>query len=113
MSVANFIAIVLIVVTAVTIVDGMRAREQATRLARRYCREAGLQFLDGTVALRKWAPRLVGGITFMRRFEFHYARQDHQRHIGVIVLLGHTMTEFVLLGETKAPTLGEPKNYLH
>ncbi len=113
MSVGVFIAIVVVVVIAVTVADGMRAREQATVLARRYCQQAGLQFLDGTVALRKWVPRLSGGITFLRRFEFHYSQQDNQRHIGVIVLEGNTMTEFVLMGEANAPTLASNRNSLH
>jgi len=86
---------------AVTIVDGMRAREQATKLAKRYCQEAGLQFLDGTVALRKWSVRIAGGISFLRRFEFQYSQQDNQRHCGLIVLLGDRLIEFLLMnGQT-------------
>ena len=87
------------VVIALTVADGMRAREHATALARHYCNEAGLQFLDGTVALRKWSIRFSGGIALQRRFEFQYSNQDNQRYTGLIEMLGQSMTQFLLVNE--------------
>lgn len=81
------------------VVDGMRARELATSIARKYCDETGLQFLDGTVALRKWSLRLKGGVALRRRFEFQYSKQDNQRYIGMVEMLGQTLVQLLLVAD--------------
>jgi len=92
-------AIVGLCVAVGLVIDGMRAREHATKVARRYCGDAGLQFLDGTVSLRRWRIRRAGGsLTVERRFQFDYSDHGPARHYGVIVLVGRYVSEFVLCG---------------
>ncbi|RMG34548.1 MAG: DUF3301 domain-containing protein [Gammaproteobacteria bacterium] len=79
--------------------DGARARELATRLAQTLCERRGLQFLDGTVALRRMGVRRkAGGLRIRRMFSFDYSREGSGRHLGWIILLG-TDIELVQLDE--------------
>lgn len=77
--------------------DAMRAREMATAIVREYCKQSGLQFLDGTVGLRTVTPSLSGGrLTLRRRYEFHYSESDHSRNIGVVLFNGSEVENFIL-----------------
>ena len=77
--------------------DGMRAREIATAVAKEYCRQAGLQFLDGTVNLRSLAlRRTIDGLAFRRVYEFQYTQDDNIRHYGVVAMLRQQVENFVL-----------------
>lgn len=102
-----FITVLGFVIAAVTIVDGMRAREQAIMLASRFCQQGGLQLLDGSVALRRWSLRVTHGVSFLRRYEFQYSCQDNQRHSGLIVLLGDQLVEFLLMNGHTNVTLAQ------
>lgn len=86
-----------IAVTLWYLLDGMRAREIATAVAKQYCRQAELQFLDGTVNLRSLALRRTSrGPAFRRTYEFQYTRDDNVRHFGAVVMLGRRMENFIL-----------------
>jgi hypothetical protein len=83
--------------------DSMRARETAERLARDWCRARGWELLDGTVALVSLAPtRADGVLRIRRRYEFAHTRGDLTRHVGLIVMAGRQLENFVL-----------PENALH
>lgn len=89
--------------------DGARARELATRLAQTLCDRRGLQFLDGTVALRRMGLRRTdSGLRIRRMFSFDYSREGSGRHVGWVILLG-SQVELVQLDEPeeKATLQGE------
>ena len=79
--------------------DGARARELATQLAVALCERRGLQFLDGTVVLRRVGLRRTPeGLRIRRMFSFDYSREGSGRHTGWLILLG-TGLETVQLDE--------------
>jgi len=83
--------------------DGARAREFATDIARSMCRKRGFQFLDGTVEMqRKALRRSSNGICFRRMFRFDYSIEGTGRRSGHIILLG-TAVEVFDLGLPKSP----------
>jgi hypothetical protein len=72
--------------------DGARARELATGLVLRYCRNRNLQFLDGTVALARmgirWTP---SGLRIRRMFRFDFSLEGVGRRTGFVLMLGTTL----------------------
>ena len=69
--------------------DGARAREFATTLARRYCRHRGLQFLDDTVALARVGLRWTkDGLRLRRMYRFEYSLEGVGRRTGFVLMLG-------------------------
>ncbi len=79
----------------------MRAREIATTVVREYCNQSRLQFLDGTVGLRTVAITIHRGkLKLKRRYEFHYSESDHSRKIGLLVLMGDAVENFILHQQT-------------
>lgn len=96
----DFIGILFILALAGAIwfiFDSMRAREIATELARSYCEKRGVQFLDGSAALR--SIRLVRRSNFMqvqRRFQFEHTAIGESRNRGVIIVTGRTVDHFLL-----------------
>lgn len=75
----------------------MRAREIATAIVREYCKQSNLQFLDGTVGLRTVTVTVHRGqLMLKRRYEFHYSESDNSRKIGLVILNGHTVENFIL-----------------
>ena len=96
----DFFAILFILVLVCLIwfvFDSMRAREIATELARTYCDNRGVQFLDGSAALR--SIRLVRRATALpvqRRFQFEYTEAGESRNRGTIIVTGSTVEQFLL-----------------
>ena len=96
----NFFGILFIFALAGAIwfiFDSMRAREIATELARNYCEKRGVQFLDGSAALR--SMRMVRRSDVMkvqRKFHFEYTVVGESRDQGVIVITGRTVDHFLL-----------------
>ncbi|HEV2979219.1 MAG TPA: DUF3301 domain-containing protein [Casimicrobiaceae bacterium] len=70
--------------------DALRAREAAIRVARRACKEHGLQLLDDTV--QGWRMRLARdpeGVARVRRtFMFEFSEDGFARRTGSLVMLG-------------------------
>jgi Protein of unknown function (DUF3301) len=70
--------------------DALRAREAAIRVARRACKEHGLQLLDDTVQ----GPRLrlardADGVARVHRtFVFEFSEDGFARRTGSLVMLG-------------------------
>jgi hypothetical protein len=77
--------------------DGARARELATALARSLCEQRGLQFLDDTVVLRRiglrWGRQ---GIRFRRMFVFDFSRGGMGRRSGYLILVGTDVEQYGL-----------------
>ena len=68
---------------------GARAREFATGLAQRYCRQRGMQFLDGTVSLARVGIRWTNaGLRVRRMFRFDFSLEGVGRRTGYILMLG-------------------------
>jgi hypothetical protein len=70
--------------------DALRAREAAIRIARRACKEQGLQLLDDTVqGARLRLARDADGVARMRRtFLFEFSEDGFARRSGSLVMLG-------------------------
>lgn len=69
--------------------DGARAREFATTLVQRYCRNRGLQFLDGTVVLVRMGIRWTNeGLRIRRMFRFDFSIEGAGRRTGHVLMLG-------------------------
>lgn len=88
--------------------DGARAREIATALARQVCQRNGLQFLDGTAALVRLGVRWTRqGLRLRRVFRFDYTEAGVGRHAGHVVLVGIEL-EKIGLDPTAAGPHGMP-----
>ncbi len=107
MTTALFLLILFALLAALW-ADGARARELATRLAQTLCETRGLQFLDGTVVLRRMGLRWTRqGLRFRRMFSFDYSREGSGRHTAWLILLG-TEVEQVVLDEPMEPEAPRP-----
>lgn len=81
--------------------SGMQARERAIAAGRRICSEAGLQFLDESVALGRL--RLArddhGRLQFQRHYRFEFSDTGDNRRPALISMLG-TRVEWINLDGT-------------
>lgn len=69
--------------------DGARAREFATTLAKRYCDNRDLQFLDDTVSLARIGLRWTkDGLRVRRMFRFDFSLEGVGRRTGYVLMLG-------------------------
>ncbi len=69
--------------------DGARAREVATAVCLEACRRNQVQLLEGTVFLKRFAPRWSNqGLKFRRMFQFDYSSDGADRLTGNVILLG-------------------------
>jgi len=80
---------------------GMQVREQAIAVGRRACAEAGLQFLDESVALSRtrFGRNNSGQLQFQRDYRFEFSDTGNNRRPGVIRMLGDRVEWVSLDGE--------------
>jgi hypothetical protein len=80
---------------------GMQVREQAIAVGRRACADAGLQFLDESVALSRtrFARNSQGQLQFLRDYRFEFSDTGDNRRPGVIRMLGERVEWVSLDGE--------------
>jgi hypothetical protein len=80
---------------------GMQVREQAVAVGRRACKDAGLQFLDDSVALSRtrFARNSQGQLQFLRDYRFEFSDTGDNRRPGVIRMLGERVEWVSLDGE--------------
>ena len=80
---------------------GMQVREQAIAVGRRTCAEAGLQFLDESVALSRtrFARNSSGQLVFQRDYRFEFSDTGNNRLPGVIRMQGEWVEWVSLDGE--------------
>lgn len=101
---SNIVGVAVIIAVVWYFFDAMRAREMATAVAREYCKQSQLQFLDGTVGLRKVMISFEHGKpTLKRRYEFHYSRSDNSRSSGTVMINGAVVETFLLHHQTPEP----------
>ncbi len=79
--------------------DGLQKRELAVQAAHRACEQAGVQFLDETVALKKLSIRRDENqrARVYREFGFEYSSVGDDRQVGRIYLLGDKLLSADLL----------------
>ncbi|MBM4181025.1 MAG: DUF3301 domain-containing protein [Betaproteobacteria bacterium] len=79
--------------------DGLQKCELALQAARRVCEQAGVQFLDDTVALRKMALRRDPDMRarVYREYSFEYSSVGDDRQAGRVYLLGNKLLSADLL----------------
>jgi len=80
---------------------GMLVREQAVAVGRRTCVDAGLQFLDESVALSRtrFARNGQGQLQFQRDYRFEFSDTGDNRRPGVVRMLGDRVEWVSLDGE--------------
>jgi len=80
---------------------GMQVREQAVAVGRRACADAGLQFLDDSVALSRirFARNSSGQLQFLRDYRFEFSDTGDNRRPGVVRMLGDRVEWISLDGE--------------
>jgi len=80
------------------VVDALRAREAAIRIARQACKEHGLQLLDDTVhGARLRIVRDAQGVARLRRsFVFEFSEDGFNRRSGRLVMLGDELESLQL-----------------
>ena len=85
--------------------DSLQKREIALTAARQACERAGVQFLDGSVALRKLKLRRddMQRARFYREFAFEYSTQGDDRQAGWVWLLGARVVDVTLVEQTVVP----------
>ena len=85
--------------------DSLQKREIALTSARLACDRAGVQFLDGSVALRRLKLRRdeERRARFYREFAFEYSSQGDDRQAGRVWLLGARVVNVVLVEQNVVP----------
>lgn len=80
---------------------GMQVRELAIAVGRRACNDAGLQFLDDSVALSRtrFARNGQGRLQFQRDYRFEFSDTGNNRRPGIVRMLGEYVEWVSLDGE--------------
>jgi hypothetical protein len=70
--------------------DGLQKRELALQAAQRACAQAGVQFLDASVSLRRMTLRRDENqrARLYREFAFEYSTAGDDRQVGRVYMLG-------------------------
>ncbi len=90
--------IFVLVILVLLILKSQKLKEQANSIAKRYCQQNNLQFLDGTVAFRglhyvKWP------ITLVFRYGFEYSDNSVDRYSGTISFIGNQLQQLFVAPE--------------
>ena len=84
----EFLAFALLAIVALAYFRIQKKKEAANQIASGFCRQHGLQLLDGTVAFRGWHITRVGQPVAIR-FRFEYSTDRADRHAGYISIVGN------------------------
>ncbi len=74
----------------------LQAREIATGLAIKACKDQGYQFLDGTVFREKTCFRFKPKLQLERHYRFEYSITGDDRFNGYLTVTGKRLTSLVL-----------------
>jgi hypothetical protein len=90
MSWSLFLGIVALLLAGWAWHANLAARELANRVAAETCTRAGVQLLDGTVAVLNFtlARAADGWLTLRRTYVFDYSEDGYDRRRGFVVLTG-------------------------
>ena len=94
------VVVPLLVLLAVALAwwSNLRAREVAVRTGRRTCRARGVQFLDDTVAFRRYGlwRDASGRRRLHRLYAFEFSAPEQERGHGWISMVGYRVTSVQL-----------------
>ncbi|MEO5624425.1 MAG: DUF3301 domain-containing protein [Dokdonella sp.] len=94
---ATWISLLVISAIIWAWMDALNARERAIHAGRELCREAGVQWLDQTVSLKRLRIGVRDGLpTFLRRYGFEVSLNGSDRHRGHLDLSGHRLEAWSL-----------------
>jgi hypothetical protein len=86
----------LFLLTAVSIsiyywLAAQKVREFALIAARIECKRLNLQLLDGSVSLKKIAPKRLanGQLSLQREYHFDFSATGEERYRGMIIMIGN------------------------
>lgn len=81
--------------------SSLRVREHAVAAGRHACTEAGVQFLDDTVALTqtRLARNSNGQLQFTRRYRFEFSNTGDNRRSGYIRAMGERVESVEMDGD--------------
>ena len=90
MSVSDFILFFILLSLFLYWLDSIRAKEVATKQARKACKKIMLEFLDETVVIKKIRLRRnsLGRLVFYREYQFEFTSTGEYRYKGRVTLLG-------------------------
>ncbi|MGH8373000.1 MAG: DUF3301 domain-containing protein [Gammaproteobacteria bacterium] len=90
--------------------DSLRARDRVITTCNRLCHNAGVQFLDETVALSglRLQRSSGGSLEFARRYSFEYSETGSDRWQGYALLAGSRVESVQLHGPDGVTILGTP-----
>ncbi|MDX1569337.1 MAG: DUF3301 domain-containing protein [Xanthomonadales bacterium] len=89
--------------------DTAQARDRARHLARRLCKDSGVQLLDQTVGLnRTFVRRIRGRFLIGREFGFEFSEQGMDRCHGQLTLHGSHLQNAVLDGARIGRVIVQP-----
>lgn len=87
--ISGWLPFLFLMLLALIWLSGARAREFATTLARRYCDNRDMQFLDETVSLVRMGIRWTNeGLRIRRMFRFDFSLEGVGRRSGYVLMLG-------------------------
>ena len=98
----NAFFIFAVVIAVLILFRIQQKREQANKVAYRFCQQNKLQLLDGTVAFQGWHMTRPG-VSIAYRFRFDYSSNRSDRYPGYISLVGNQVQN-IFIDETHLPS---------
>jgi len=98
----NALIIFAITIAVLLLLRVQQKREQANKVAFRFCQQNQLQLLDGTVAFQGW-HLARSPITIAYRFRFDYSSNRSDRYPGYISLVGNQVQN-IFIEEAHLPS---------
>ena len=96
----DILAIASLVILGWYMVTSLKMRETANQIARMYCEQRGLLFLDASVSFGTLSVvRHAGKLKLRRVYVFAYSREAIDRLHGIIIFTGGEYDSLVLLDE--------------
>lgn len=94
----EFLLLVAAVAGGWFVVLSLRTREQANKIARKYCKDSGVQFLDGSVGFGTLGLARENGRWLLRRvYVFDFSENNLARRHGAIIFVAGQFKTLLLL----------------
>lgn len=101
MLILSFATIFIVIIGVLAWQANARARELASRIVERACKQHNVQWLDESTHLICWRLRRdsTGSLGVWREFEFEFLENNH-RQKGKVTLLHHAVTDLQLTSQS-------------